>query len=219
MLIYICNRLWLSSDLQHVDNLVVSDQLVFQTSNTRDIKYNLVDWSIILCVNNHKTRNGTGAGRRTVTMAAFDLLKVIPYRLHISLLTRDIDKASCRGRRFGVLDSIWRRDFFYFVDSSFKYASETRWTTSVAHSASTMLADIVRSIVIDKALAIAISLPSGKFDKCSTIFNHHGNFWAPRNMVLNRFLQGFSDRYSKITERKLRILQYTCFWRLFDEKN
>ena len=27
--IYICNRLWLSSDLQHVDNLVVSDQLVF----------------------------------------------------------------------------------------------------------------------------------------------------------------------------------------------
>ena len=27
MLIYICNRLWLSSDLQHVDNLVVSDQL------------------------------------------------------------------------------------------------------------------------------------------------------------------------------------------------
>ena len=43
MLIYICNRLWLSSDLQHVDNLVVSDQLVFQTSNTRDMKYNLVD--------------------------------------------------------------------------------------------------------------------------------------------------------------------------------
>ena len=28
-LIYECNRLWLSSDLQHVDNLVVSDQLVF----------------------------------------------------------------------------------------------------------------------------------------------------------------------------------------------
>ena len=27
--VYICNRLWLSSDLQHVDNLVVSDQLVF----------------------------------------------------------------------------------------------------------------------------------------------------------------------------------------------
>ena len=27
--IYVCNRLWLSSDLQHVDNLVVSDQLVF----------------------------------------------------------------------------------------------------------------------------------------------------------------------------------------------
>ena len=28
-LIYVCNRLWLSSDLQHVDNLVVSNQLVF----------------------------------------------------------------------------------------------------------------------------------------------------------------------------------------------
>ena len=28
-LIYVCNRLWLSSDLKHVDNLVVSDQLVF----------------------------------------------------------------------------------------------------------------------------------------------------------------------------------------------
>ena len=28
-MIYICNRLWLSSDLQHVDNLVVGDQLVF----------------------------------------------------------------------------------------------------------------------------------------------------------------------------------------------
>ena len=27
--IYVCNRLWLSRDLQHVDNLVVSDQLVF----------------------------------------------------------------------------------------------------------------------------------------------------------------------------------------------
>ena len=27
--VYICNRLWLSSDLQHVDNLVVSNQLVF----------------------------------------------------------------------------------------------------------------------------------------------------------------------------------------------
>ena len=28
-LIYVCNRSWLSSDLQHVDNLVVSNQLVF----------------------------------------------------------------------------------------------------------------------------------------------------------------------------------------------
>ena len=27
--VYICSRLWLSSDLQHIDNLVVSDQLVF----------------------------------------------------------------------------------------------------------------------------------------------------------------------------------------------
>ena len=133
-------------------------------------------------------------------MLAFDPSKLIPYRLHISLLTRDIDKASCRGRKFGVLYSIWRRDFFHFVDSSLKYASETRWTTSVAHSASTVLADIVRTIVIDKALAIAISLPSGKFDKCSTIFNPHGNFWAPlRNMLLNRFFQGFSDRCSKVT--------------------
>ena len=26
-LIYVCNRLWLNSGLQHVDNLVVSDQL------------------------------------------------------------------------------------------------------------------------------------------------------------------------------------------------
>ena len=49
------------------------------------------------------------------------------------------------------------------VDSSLKYASETRRTTSVAHSASTVLADIVRTIVIDKALAIAISLPSDLF--------------------------------------------------------
>ena len=29
VLIYVCNRLWLSSDLQHVDNLVVSNQLVY----------------------------------------------------------------------------------------------------------------------------------------------------------------------------------------------
>ena len=153
-------------------------------------------------------------------MLAFGLSKLIPYRLHISLLPRDIDKARCRSRRFGVLDSIWRRDFFHFVDSSFKYASETRWTTSVAHSASIVLADIVRTIVIDKALAIAISLPSGKFDKCSTIFNPHGIFWEPlRNMLLNRFLQGFSDRCSKVTERKLRILQHKCFSSLFDEKN
>ena len=28
-LIYVCNRLWLSSGLQHVDNLVVSNQLAF----------------------------------------------------------------------------------------------------------------------------------------------------------------------------------------------
>ena len=27
----------------------------------------MVDWSIILCANNHKTGNGTGTGRRTVT--------------------------------------------------------------------------------------------------------------------------------------------------------
>ena len=29
----------------------------------------MVDWSIILCANNHKTGNGTGTGRRTVTAA------------------------------------------------------------------------------------------------------------------------------------------------------
>ena len=110
--------------------------------------------------------------------------------------------------------------FFWGIDLVYCHIGSTRWTTSVAHSASTVLADIVRTIVIDKALAIAISLPSGKFDKCSTIFNPHGNFWAPlRNMLLNRFLQGFSDRCSKVTERKLRILQYKCFSRLFDEKN
>ena len=28
----------------------------------------MVDWSIILCTNNHKTGNGTGTGRRTVTI-------------------------------------------------------------------------------------------------------------------------------------------------------
>ena len=30
----------------------------------------MVDWSIILCANNHKTENGTGTGRRTVTLPA-----------------------------------------------------------------------------------------------------------------------------------------------------
>ena len=32
------------------------------------MKYNIVDLSIILCANNHKTGNGTGMGRRTVTV-------------------------------------------------------------------------------------------------------------------------------------------------------
>ena len=64
-MIYICNRLWLSSDLQHVDNLVVSDQLVFPNKS-----YDMVDWSIILWANNHKIGNGTGTGRRTVTLPA-----------------------------------------------------------------------------------------------------------------------------------------------------
>ena len=30
----------------------------------------MVDCSIILCANNHKTGNGTGAGRRSVTLPA-----------------------------------------------------------------------------------------------------------------------------------------------------
>ena len=64
---YACNRLWLNCWLQHVDNLVGSDQLALLTNNTRNIKYNMVDWSIILCANNHKTGNGTGTGRCTVT--------------------------------------------------------------------------------------------------------------------------------------------------------
>ena len=69
-LIYVCNRLWLSSGLQHVDNLAVSISQCFQTSNTRDIKYNTVDLSIILCANNHKTGTGIGTGRRTLTLPA-----------------------------------------------------------------------------------------------------------------------------------------------------
>ena len=34
------------------------------------MKYSMVDWSIILCANNHKTGNDTGTGRRTVTLPA-----------------------------------------------------------------------------------------------------------------------------------------------------
>ena len=34
------------------------------------MKYNMVDWSIILCANNHKTGNGTGTGRRIVAILA-----------------------------------------------------------------------------------------------------------------------------------------------------
>ena len=34
----------------------------------------MVDWSIILCANNHKTGNGTGTGRRTVTPLQTDSL-------------------------------------------------------------------------------------------------------------------------------------------------
>ena len=35
----------------------------------------MVDWSIILCANNHKTGNGTGTGRRTVTPRHIEFLK------------------------------------------------------------------------------------------------------------------------------------------------
>ena len=34
----------------------------------------MVDWSIILCANNHKTGNGTGTGRRTVTLSTAECL-------------------------------------------------------------------------------------------------------------------------------------------------
>ena len=59
---YDCNRLYVCSRLQPVDNLVVSNQLALPTFSRRNIKYDMVDWSIILCSNNPKTGKGTGTG-------------------------------------------------------------------------------------------------------------------------------------------------------------
>ena len=59
----------------------------------------MVDWSIILC-NNHKTGNGTGTGRRTLTLPAprFFFLKITHTDTKLSEMQEDWKESGQQSR-------------------------------------------------------------------------------------------------------------------------
>ena len=59
----------------------------------------MVDRSIILCANNHKTGNGTGTGRRTVTECLTELYNILVSKYGKVTITRGLDQ-SYLGMRF-----------------------------------------------------------------------------------------------------------------------
>ena len=90
------------------------------------IKYSMVDWSIILCANNHKTGNGTGTGRRTVTLPA---PRFFFWKLHIQienlvkckkLERKSTAKQVCNVHRWSVMPCLKGMDMTvaYIVHSS-----------------------------------------------------------------------------------------------------